>query len=163
MLKIFENKIKDIIKESIKEVLNEMAMKRSDYIQRVLSLLPQIAQNWCLCYYAKNCDNPYHQQLLQHWSTELISYLENLEGITLKNGSKFKTTNYALIEAEDLDNNINNIINKIKYKFKSESINDPDVINVCASSFQNELATLSQIISNESDITSSEYVDEKFF
>lgn len=160
----FENRLKQLIKESIREVLNEMAMSRSDYIQRVLALLPQIAQNWCLCYFACNLsDNPQHKALLQHWATELKSLLENLEDIKLKNGDKKKTTDYALINAEDLNTNINNIVNKIKYVFQKENINDNEIIENCAMCFQNELFILSDIISNQSDFTASEYVDDKYW
>lgn len=161
---LFEDRLKKLIKESLKELLNEMAMNRSDYIQRVLALLPQITQNWCLCYYVNYLsDNPHHRTLLEHWGNELISYLENLESIKLKNGNKKKTTDYALIQAEDLDTNLNNILNKIKYKFKKENITDNTIIEECAIQFQKELYILSDIISNQSDMTASEYVDEKFF
>ena len=96
-------------------------------------------------------------------STELKTYLENLEGIKLKSGNKTKVTIYALIESEDLDTNINNIINKIKYKFREENINDDRIIQLCALHFQKELIILSDIISNQSDLSASEYVDDLFF
>lgn len=157
-----KKKIETLIYESVKKALNEMAMNRSDYIQRVLALLPQIAQNWCLCYYAKKSDIDQYKQLLEHWSTELKAQ-ENLEGIKLKNGNKLRVTNYALIEAEDLDSNINNILNKIKYKFKAEHIENDIFIMDCAINFQNELTFLAQLISNDLELSASEYVDAFFF
>lgn len=151
------------LREMVRQILNEMAMNRTDYIQRVLALLPQITQNWCLCTYAKeHLDIPNYARLLEHWATELTAHLENLQSIVLKSGNKTRATRYALIEAEDLDSKLSNIILKLKHKLPKEGISDQRVIADLAQRFQKKLPALSMLISG-TEWSVSDYIDREFF
>ena len=63
--------------------LFEMAITRSEFINKANSLRPQIFQNWCLVAYARY----YNKQTIEHWKRELKTYMLNLAKYELKSSN----------------------------------------------------------------------------
>lgn len=63
--------------------LLEMAISRSEFIDKVNSLRPQFFQNLCLVYYAKR----YNNASVEHWKRELKTHILNLAKYELKSSS----------------------------------------------------------------------------
>jgi len=88
--KITENRLREIINESVEDVLNrigiinEMAVPLKTYKTRVDGLRFQLVENWCLCKWCQlfnpECEN------FAHWITELKACIDNLKFLDIKNG-----------------------------------------------------------------------------
>lgn len=79
----------------------EMALKKAKYQDRVADLLPQIAQNWCLCTYCKVYDPD--NRNYRGWRKELIAHLGTLKSIPVK-GDKEKWTREEVIKTSEYNN-----------------------------------------------------------
>ena len=101
-VKISENTLRDIINESVEDLLNrirminEMAVPLKAYKTRVDGLRFQLVENWCLCRYCQlfnpECEN------FAHWIKELKACIDNLKFIDIKNGiDKRRTLTRMLI------------------------------------------------------------------
>ena len=105
MKKITESQLKEIINESVNDVLNrigminEMAVPLKTYRARVDGLRFQLVENWCLCKWCQlfnpECEN------FAHWITELKACIDNLKFLDIKNGIDKRIT---LIKMMNRDN-----------------------------------------------------------
>lgn len=113
----------------IRKRMFEMALEKSKYQSRVVDLMPQIVQNWCLCEYCKRYDptNRYYRG----WRKELMAHIGNLNAIPVK-GDKYKWTYDVVVKCYEF-NNINVIRSVCEYK-----LDDEEEINF-TSNIRNEL------------------------
>lgn len=79
----------------------EMALKKAKYQDRVADLLPQIAQNWCLCTYCRMYDP--ENINYRGWRKELIAHIGMLKSIPVK-GDKEKWTRDEVINTSEYNN-----------------------------------------------------------
>lgn len=86
--------------ESIHRII-EMALKKAKYQDRVADLLPQIAQNWCLCTYCKVYDPD--NRNYRGWRKELIAHIGTLNSLPVK-GDKEKWTREEVINTSEYNN-----------------------------------------------------------
>ena len=128
MKKITESQLKEIINETVNDVLNrigminEMAVPLKTYRARVDGLRFQLVENWCLCKWCQlfnpECEN------FAHWITELKACIDNLKFVDIKNGiDKRKTLIKMLVTDYDYDN-ANMIERIIRGKFVRENLTD---------------------------------------
>lgn len=101
--------------ESIHRII-EMALKKAKYQDRVADLLPQIAQNWCLCTYCKVYDPD--NRNYRGWRKELISHIGTLNSLPVK-GDKEKWTREEVINTSEY-NNVDVIRRACDFKLNDE-------------------------------------------
>lgn len=165
MKKITESQLKEIINETVNDVLNrigminEMAVSLKTYRARVDGLRFQLVENWCLCKYCQlfnpECEN------FAHWITELKACIDNLKFLDIKNGiNKRKTLIKMLVRDYDYDN-ANMIERIIRGKFVRENLTDnTQKVQTCIA-FADNIFGLIDAISMES-IDSDEYIQNTF-
>lgn len=165
MKKITESHLKEIINETVNDVLNrigminEMAVSLKTYRARVDGLRFQLVENWCLCKYCQlfnpECEN------FAHWITELKACIDNLKFLDIKNGiNKRKTLIKMLVRDYDYDN-ANMIERIIRGKFVRENLTDnTQKVQTCIA-FADNIFGLIDAISMES-IDSDEYIQNTF-
>lgn len=86
--------------ERIQRII-EMALKKAKYQDRVADLLPQIAQNWCLCTYCKVYDQD--NRNYRGWRKELIVHIGTLNSLLVK-GDKAEWTREEVIKTSEYNN-----------------------------------------------------------
>ena len=162
---ISENRLKDIINESVEDALNriglinEMAVPLKAYKTRVDGLRFQLVENWCLCKWCQlfnpECDN------FAHWIKELKACIDNLKFIDIKNGiDKRRTLTRMLIRDYDY-NNANMIERIVRGKFTREGIIDnSQKVRVCKE-FADNINGLIDAISLDA-IDPDEYIQNTF-
>lgn len=101
--------------ESIHRII-EMALKKAKYQDRVADLLPQIAQNWCLCTYCKVYDPD--NRNYRGWRKELIAHIGTLNSLPVK-GDKEKWTREEVINTSEY-NNVDVIRRACDFKLNDE-------------------------------------------
>lgn len=101
--------------ESIHRII-EMALKKAKYQDRVADLLPQIAQNWCLCTYCKVYDPD--NRNYRGWRKELIAHIGTLNSLPVK-GDKEKWTREEVINTNEY-NNVDVIRRACDFKLNDE-------------------------------------------
>lgn len=165
MKKITESQLKEVINETVNDVLNrigminEMAVPLKTYRARVDGLRFQLVENWCLCKWCQlfnpECEN------FAHWITELKACIDNLKFLDIKNNiDKRKTLIKMLVKDYDYDN-ANMIERIIRGKFVRENITDNiQKIQVCTT-FADNIMELIDAISMEA-IDSDEYIQNTF-
>ena len=163
--KITENRLREIINESVEDVLNrigiinKMAVPLKAYKTRVDGLRFQLVENWCLC---KWCQlfNP-ESENFAHWITELKACIDNLKFLDIKNGiDKRRTLTRMLVNDYDY-NNANMIERIVRGKFVRENINDNNQkVRVCTE-FADNINSLIDAISMDA-IDSDEYIQNTF-
>ena len=165
MIKITENKLKEIIDESVKDVINrlgvinEMAVPLKTYKERVNDLRFQLVENWCLCRYCQ-IFNPEHETFA-HWLTELKACIDNLKFLDIKNGIDKKRILTRMLVV-DYDYNDTNMIERIvRGKFNRENINDVQQRNVVCSEFTENISCLIDVISMD-DVDTVDYLQDMF-
>lgn len=127
--------------------LLEMAITRADYIKNLDNMFPQIVQNWCLIKYGtKN-----HIPTVNHWKTELRSYLLKLNGFNIKSSSKYNILKQHWIKKYEYHKQWQLIASELYVKFEKEGIYDVDVIDDLAKKCSDEIVTLINIISGDSN------------
>jgi hypothetical protein len=115
-------------------IINEMALKRKDFVNHIVSFRCQLIENWCLCAYCSLYDgenNNFH-----HWECEFIAHADNIKNCKLKNGDKGKVLHKTYISDFDL-NDPKMIEQIIKCKFQKEGIEEEYIgiiAQMCASS-----------------------------
>lgn len=139
-------------KNSIKHSILEMALEKAKYQDRIFNLMPQIVQNWCLCYYCKRYDS--NNENYYGWRKELIAHLGNLNSIIVK-GDKHKWTYEEVIKDDEFDNL--NVIKKVcEYKLDDEdqipSLQDPKIREELYSSFSDNVEFLVTLISGKESV-----------
>ena len=163
--KITENRLREIINESVEDVLNrigiinETTVPLETYKTRVDGLRFQLVENWCLC---KWCQlfNP-ESENFAHWTSELKACIDNLKFLDIKNGiDKRRTLTRMLVN--DYDYNSANMIERIvRDKFVRENINDNNQkVRVCTE-FADNINGLIDAISLDA-IDSDEYIQNTF-
>ena len=165
MKKITESQLKEIINESVNDVLNrigminEMAVPLKTYRARVDGLRFQLVENWCLCKWCQlfnpECEN------FAHWITELKACIDNLKFLDIKNGiDKRRTLIKMLVRDYDYDN-ANMIERIIRGKFVRENLTDNVQKAQVCTAFADNIFGLIDAISMES-IDSDEYIQNTF-
>lgn len=163
--KITEERLKEIINESVNDVLNrigminEMAVPLKVYKARVDALRFQLVENWCLCKWCQlfnpDCEN------FAHWITELKTCINNLKFLDIKNGIDKRRTLIRML-VNDYDYNSANMIERIiRGKFVLENIiNNTQKVKVCTE-FADNINELIEAISIEA-IDTDEYIQATF-
>lgn len=165
MKKITESQLKEIINETVNDVLNrigminEMAIPLKTYRARVDGLRFQLVENWCLCKWCQlfnpECEN------FAHWITELKACIDNLKFVDIKNGiDKRKTLIKMLVTDYDYDN-ANMIERIIRGKFVRENLTDNVQKVQACTAFADNIMGLIDAISMET-IDSDEYIQNTF-
>ena len=165
MKKITESQLKEIINETVNDVLNrigminEMAVPLKTYRARVDGLRFQLVENWCLCKWCQlfnpECEN------FAHWITELKACIDNLKFVDIKNGiDKRKTLIKMLVTDYDYDN-ANMIERIIRGKFVRENLTDNVQKAQVCTAFADNIFGLIDAISMET-IDSDEYIQNTF-
>lgn len=165
MKKITESQLKEIINETVNDVLNrigminEMAVPLKTYRARVDGLRFQLVENWCLCKWCQlfnpECEN------FAHWITELKACIDNLKFVDIKNGiDKRKTLIKMLVTDYDYDN-ANMIERIIRGKFVRENLTDNVQKVQACTAFADNIMGLIDAISMET-IDSDEYIQNTF-
>lgn len=163
--KITENKLNEIINETVENVLNrigiinEMAVPLKIYKSRVDGLRFQLVENWCLCKWRQlfnpECEN------FAHWITELKACINNLKFLDIKNGiDKRKTLINMLVSDYDY-NNANMIERIVRGKFARENVNNTHQKLCVCSEFADNINTLIDAISTDS-IDTDDYIRNIF-
>lgn len=163
--KITENRLREIINESVEDVLNrigiinEMAVPLKTYKTRVDGLRFQLVENWCLCKWSElfnpECEN------FAHWITELKACIDNLKFLDIKNGiDKRRTLTRMLVNDYDY-NNANMIERIIRGKFVRENISDNNQKICVCTEFADNINGLIDAISLDA-IDSDEYIQNTF-
>lgn len=163
--KIIENRLREIINESVEDVLNrigiinETAVPLKAYKARVDGLRFQLVENWCLCKWCQlfnpECEN------FAHWITELKACIDNLKFLDIKNGiDKRRTLTRMLVNDYDY-NNANMIERIVRGKFVRENISSNNQkVRVCIE-FADNINGLIDVISLDA-IDSDEYIHSTF-
>lgn len=98
----------------------EMAYNRQVYQGFVEDLIPQIAQNWCLCKYCQLYRPDLVKTTYHHWRSELEAYLNRLnQKETKPKNNKLKWTQQ--IVTENNYNNADKIFSLCELKFEREN------------------------------------------
>lgn len=169
-MKTIESHLRDIMNETVDDVLNrigmvnvsminEMAIPLKDYKRRVEGLRLQLVENWCLCKWCQlfnpECEN------FHHWITELRACINNLKLVDIKNGiDKRRTLVQILINKYDYDKT-NMIIRIINSKFNLEKINDDYQRARVAHKFADNIEDLMDAISIDT-IDADSYIKSNF-
>lgn len=160
-----ESRIRDIINETVEDVLNrigiinEMAVPLKAYKARVDGLRFQLVENWCLCKWCQlfnpECEN------FAHWITELKACINNLKFLDIKNGIDKRRTLISMLVCDYDYNNANMIERIVRGKFVGENICDNhQKVRVCAE-FADNINGLIDAISMDA-IDTDEYIQNTF-
>ena len=165
MKKITESQLKEIINETVNDVLNrigminEMAVPLKTYRARVDGLRFQLVENWCLCKWCQlfkpECEN------FAHWITELKACIDNLKFLDIKNGIDKRTTLIKMLVTDYDYDNANMIERIIRGKFVRENLTDNMQKVQACTAFADNIIGLIDAISMES-IDSDEYIQNTF-
>lgn len=141
-------------------LLNEMAIPLKKYEEKIDGYRFQIVENWCLCEYCKiyNQENENYN----HWKEELMTHLNSLKKIRIKNNIPKKRILKRVLIDEDDYNDPEMIIQIIIYKFKKENILNKQIIKKIATDFSIEISNIIDYIAND-NLSVEEYVDETFY
>ena len=120
-----EERVKEIIHEEIRKfLLQEYALERSDFMDKVHGVSRQIIIHWCLVRYAELTNT--YIDYISHWKKELRSWLFSICELELKKNNSFKTRYKAIYETWDKMDYISKpqVISKVIFaKFIDEGIN----------------------------------------
>ena len=124
-----EDSIKRIIRESIGKVLKEnkdgilleMALPRKTYKERIVNLIPQLLENWCLVRYCTIVGNI---PTKSHWQSELRGVILTISRLTMSGNDSVESRHKVLDEIwNDEDYYIPHTLNMtIANKFITENI-----------------------------------------
>ncbi len=163
--KIAESQLKEIIDETVDDVLNrigminEMAVPLKTYKARVDGLRFQLVENWCLCkwcqLFSPECEN------FAHWINELKACINNLKFLDINSGiDKRRTLIRMLIKDYDYDET-NMIVRIINDKFDIEKITDGSQRASVAADFADGIQSLIEVISIDT-ISTNSYIQDTF-
>ena len=163
--KIAESQLKEIIDETVDDVLNrigminEMAVPLKTYKARVDGLRFQLVENWCLCkwcqLFSPECGN------FAHWINELKACINNLKFLDINSGiDKRRTLIGMLIKDYDYDET-NMIVRIINDKFDIEKITDGSQRASVAADFADGIQSLIEVISIDT-ISTNSYIQDTF-
>lgn len=130
IINLTQKDLYDIIRECVYRIytklpLYEYAVHRSDFVNRVSNLLPQILENWCLVHY---CTLVGRTETKEHWKEELRTHMLNVGGLDIKSNNKTNKRLKAIYEGFEIRDMIGDCSEKIflyvEGKFQKENI-DP--------------------------------------
>lgn len=118
---ILKESIKAVLEENERKLLTEMAFPRKDYKQKVASIIPQILENWCLVRY---CSITNRTECKQHWSDELRGYISTASRFSIRGNDSKQARTKVLNEIwNENDYNLPQYLNlTIANKFIVENI-----------------------------------------
>lgn len=158
--------VKDVVREALNEVLqkyaiNEMAMSLSDYKKRVEAHMQQILENWCLVRYVTLTDDKL--QLKNHWKRELAAHINQIAQIKLKNGNDISTKQNAIFNLwnmYDWDTDEACIAQRLFAKFQEEGIptNTPEYAQV-VSDFKKATKQIAYALVDASPTSVNNYIE----
>ena len=152
-MKIDNNSLKDIIYNSIYNIINETKLfkyliHRDKYVDMCFNLSYQIFENWCLIRY---CTLTNRKLTKEHWKDELSSYLYKIgmNGIKANNSPMSRTKAIRQgFDMGDLFNVSTSLIKSLKRKFNKEDINiDDDILYTIINDFQQSVNDIIFILS----------------
>jgi hypothetical protein len=138
-------------------IINEMALKRKDFVNHIASLRCQLIENWCLCAYCSLYDK--ENENFHHWESEFIAHSDNIKNCKLKDGDKDKVIFKTYIDDFDL-NDPSMIEQIIRGKFQKEGI-DKDYIVPIAKMCGSYVISLVKFLGSNT-YPSEEYVARTF-
>lgn len=126
-IRLTEDELKQIIKESLNNLILEYSMKRKDYFIRCVNLSQQIIENWCLVHYCTIINEDINR-CKNHWKKELFSHMATLSEIDLKDNNSTESRIKVIQSAFEENDLITSkqILKKIGKKFIIEGINLKD-------------------------------------
>ena len=92
---ILSEEIRAVLEENKRGMLNEMALPRKNYKDKVDSLIPQILENWCLVHY---CSIIGRTEYKTHWSDELRGHLLTASRFSIKESDSMESRMKVLQE-----------------------------------------------------------------
>lgn len=113
-----------IFKENKYKDLNEMAVSRQDFIEKVYDQMQQILENWALLRYYSNNSYKTYSRDINHWKSELSAQINKIVSIDLKNNSKDKRIKaiYDIFEKYPQFSDVETIKKILAKKFVVENI-----------------------------------------
>lgn len=151
-----EKYIKRIVEDTVYRMLTEnnqlvmeMAMPRKGFKERMASLLPQIAENWCLVRYCRyyQPDNPN----LNHWKIELRAHLVTICRTKIDNGNRIPVRVRVfeeVVKEEELDD-AEMIMYIVSTKFSEKNLPyKGERFDTVVNEFVEELYLLKSIVAN---------------
>lgn len=114
-----EKKLQEIVAKEVGKVALPLAL----YKDKVSDILPQLIENWCLVYYCRISGT--HENLRNHWATELIAAMGKIANMNIKGGNNTIVRMKALFyvwNLYDYDTSERVISNVIWNKFQKEHI-----------------------------------------
>lgn len=114
-----EKKLQEIVAKEVGKVALPLAL----YKDKVSDILPQLIENWCLVYYCRISGT--HENLRNHWATELIAAMGKIANMNIKGGNNAIVRMKALFHVwnlYDYDTSERVINNVIWEKFQKEHI-----------------------------------------
>lgn len=137
---ILSEEICAVLEENKRGMLNEMALPRKNYKDKVDSLIPQILENWCLVHY---CSIIGRTEYKIHWSDELRGHLLTASRFSIKGNDSVESRMKVLQELWS-ENDYNQaqflnmtVVNKfIKEGIDTSSIEYGQVLEDCIGSEQ---------------------------
>lgn len=140
-----------------KGYINEMALRKKDYVNLLLDLKDHLIENWCLCAFCSLFDRL--NENFDHWRVEFMSYANKIKRCNLKSGDKQKVIFDIYINKFDL-NSSKMIYYIIRGKFNKEQIDDELAISISEICSQNAYQ-LVKFLSND-NYEAEEYLMRTF-
>lgn len=142
----------------VDSIIYEMAVSKSDFINKVSNLTCQIIENWCLI---KLCDLYPDKSFFinrNHWCTELKSYILNIINTNIKtnNKHKYKYIQHELIDAYEL-NDKGNVSRLVRSKFNKEGLEK--YINIIAEECSKSIYDICKILASDNINDIDDYID----
>ena len=162
-MEITNDRIKDIVYESIYKMLNETKLfeyliHREKYVDICHDLSYQIFENWCLIRY---CTITNRELTKEHWKSELYVYLSKISRNGMKSNNTISSREKAIrqgFDMGDLFNITDSLYKSVKKKFLKENININDnLLSNILSDFSNSIIEIVHILSINGDI--DEYIE----
>lgn len=156
---ITEEEYKQIVRDSVANVLKEYAEPLKKYTRNVEHIRFRLAENWCLCKYCQMYSS--NNVNFSHWETELQACIKFIKLTDIKNGiDKRKTLIRVLVQQFDFDSP-NMIRSIIADKFKKEDIRDEKIISIVAQEMVNDIFNLIDVIAYKEN-SIAEYFERTF-
>ena len=154
-INLSETQLISLIKESVEKVLLcEMAYPRNQYKEKLDNLMPQILTNWCLVHYCTITNT--HEELKQHWQSELRGHLFTVARYSIKNNDtpekRLKVLNEIWEENEYLNPNNLNLTVCNKFIDENIDINTNEYFNTIKDCIINTQLIFNTILSKNKDI-----------
>ena len=147
--------IQEITKQVTKTLKEELfleyyALERNTFIERAYHLLSPMMIHWCLIRYGRLTDET---QCIEHWKSELLTFMSDMAGLTMKGGNQTHKRLKAYKEAwscADYDTDPHSVFFRCRRKFIDEGVNiESPVIMQVVTEFVEESTTLMELLANK--------------